>query len=730
MSDQYGWKFLLDGVDITNKVSTFSIETSLDMYCRELSFSLTDEALYYTFDFSVIPEEPRVEVFTRITDDIDPEDEYDYIWISQGLFFIERPTFTIDAQTTTTGLWGRQSTAILGEPFAQKVTKLWDTDTSFYDICEEILESVGLTWDDSRCAIQNFIIFADNFEADDIYPIDVLKNLIDLIVGAEGFVVSDREGFICIKRLDRLPITYDYNITDLIVQNIQEEPEWPEFGNRIKIIPVGSLSQDSVALYLENQCLGTGAASVIDIYAQVTDGEGVPLTTPSVITWSFDPLLPERIWYKYPSVGKSVQQNTSTMLISNELKRASGFSSVELAFIPSSIIGIWAYADKARLFNFAPPGGYVIDEKSVLLTDESFLYCDQQVFVSYYADGMARNTIIYSLGYTEPEGAESAYGSLTAIASVSGKEDTAEVYVNNSCKCQSTLSVKVNPSTIIIGQSQAKISAYLENSGSAVSGIIRMVEVTGKGTLDWSAQATSTIRITDTKSEVINAIVGVSQCVVPDNINSVVSVYQVDSDGNAFGSNMYSSFSGKVIDLNSIYPTGTNVVVDYWRAGSVDNYLTGAVAGTSQINVSADVSNEAGLVQTVQVTVQAAPVVTPDPVPDEGGGSGGSDEGGGSGGSGDTGTTPPSTTYYVSGPGLVHRYGFGWVEKPEYYTLKASDGSPVSGNSVFCTGGSGQFRIGVGCVYFSGFSMSPNSYTIRCEDNYGHSAEMTVMVIN
>lgn len=630
MSEQYGWKFILDDTtDITDKVKSFTIEASLDSFCRELTLDLLDEDFYDTLDFSAIPEEPRIEVFTKIVED--EYDEYDNSnWISQGKFFIERPTFQVGIHETSTGVWGRQSTAILGEPFAQKVTKLWDTDTSFYDICQEIIESVGLTWDPDRCELQDFSIFADNYEADDLYPIEVLKNLVELIVGEEGFITSDRLGNIWIKRLDRAPTTSDFDITDQIVQRINEEPEWPEFGNRIKIIPAETLSQDKVTIYMENQCIGTGAATYLEVYAQVKNGDDVPIND-AVVTWSFDPLIPLGLWFKYPSIGKTALQNSGEMLISNELKRATGFNSVELAFEPSSIIGIWAYSDKNRATNFVAEGGYVIDGNTVYITGDSFDFCDQQVYISYYANGMVKNTIVSSSAYTEPVNAQPLYGEASVIASISGREDSKELYVDNSCKCKSTLSVKVDPSSIVLGQDSAKIEAYLENSGVPVSGTIRMTEVGGFGILQWSSKVTSTSE-TSENTESINVVSGQSQCMVSSAISSVTGVWRivrdpVTNEDVKTGGNLYSSYFGRTIDLNEFVITGTDLVVEYSRAGSVINYLTGTKAGVSRIDVSVDVSTEEGLVQTVQVTVLAT-------APGGGGGGGG-------------GTTP---VYTIRGP--------------------------------------------------------------------------------
>ena len=599
------------------------------------------------------------------------------IWESQGTFFIERPTFQVGVNETSTGVWGRQSTAVLGEPFAQKVTKLWDSNTTFYAICEEIIESVGLVWDSSKCDIQDFSIYSDNFEADDSYPIEVLNDLVELIVGAEGFVVSDRLGNVCIRRLDRAPKTSDYDITDLVVQSINEEPEWPEFGNRIKIIPAETLSQDKIILYIENQCLGTGSSAFIDVYAQVSNGEGVPIND-AVVSWSFDPTIPAGIWFKYPDITKTSVQNSAEMLVSNEAKRATGFNSVDLSFEPSDIIGIWAYADKLRVKNFAPSGGYVIDGKSVLLTEETFAFCDQQVFISYYASGMVRNTIVYDTDYTEPEGSESPYGSILIIASVSGREASSELYINNSCKCRSSLSTKVNPTTITVGAGNATIEAYLENSGVPVKTTIRMVEMSRFGTLQWVSRETSTTATTE-KTETINAVSGQTQCVVSSSIDTCQGVWVCVEDPITnldvkTGSNLLSTFSGRTIDLTTFVLTGISLLVEYKRAGSVINYLTGIAAGVSRIDVSADVSTEEGLVQTVQVTVQAPVVVVP---PDDPGGGG---------------TTPPSgPAYSIRGPAAcrwdpIHNgYGSGYCRYTRY-DLMGSNGNLFGGTTLAVVG--------------------------------------------
>ena len=611
MSDQYGYKILLDNIDVTNKVKNFTINCSLDSYCRELSFDLYDFELYDSLDFSIIPEAPRVEVFTRITS----LGEYEDVWISQGFFFIEKPTFQVGVNETTTGIWGRQSTAVLGEPFAQKVTKLWEEATSFYAICQEIIESVGLVWDYTKCEISDFTIYADTFEASDQYPIEVLQNLVDLIVGAEGFVTSDRLGNICIKRLVRSPVTAVENITDLVVQSINEEPEWPEFGNRIKIIPTETVSQNTIEIKLSGECIGMSTGvSYIYIAAQALDGEGVPLNN-EVVVWSFSPVNAKYLGFIYPALGgtlqKTASQNSARILLSKEIKRASGTRIVETDFKADEIVGIWTYGDTNRVRNFAPIDGYAIDGKKVYLTYEEFDFCDQMVIISYYASGMVFNTVMYNGSLSDPTG-DDTFGEASIVATFSSKESFQTIYINNFCKCASNISVTVDPSSIEVGH-QSTLTVLVENGGMPVSGLVRMLETTGNGTLQWTSLQTALSSVAGEKTEAINSIIGVTQCLTNSMISIVTGVYTISTvmvngveteyRGNF---NYYGSFNGRTIDLNVHLPTGTLLVVDYMRSGSVVNYLTGTKVGTAQVVTSLDVNTEEGLSQASSITIVAA----------------------------------------------------------------------------------------------------------------------------
>ena len=295
-----------------------------------------------------------------------------------------------------------------------------------------------------------------------------------------------------------------------------------------------------------------------------------------------------------------------------------------------AIIGIWAYADTARANNFVEGDAYILDGKKVYLTESNFTYCDQMVVVSYTVAGMVHNVVKYTPGALEYT------GEVGIIASLSGKEASKTIYVNNYCKCPSTLSAEINPSTLEIGEI-ATITAYLENGDEAVSGKIYMYEYTGLGTLASNVLNTGSVTVTDEKAEAVNVIAGVTQCVTNSAISSVTGVYTYTEDDNGVithtSGNLYASFLNKTINLNLSIPTGTPLVVTYKRAGSVVNYFTAVTAGDVRITVSSPVNTEEGLSQVLSATINEAKTEETVEDPETIGGT--------------------SETYYVKGPSSI-----------------------------------------------------------------------------
>jgi len=271
----YDWKIELDSVDITDKVARFEIDADLAQYCRELTVEIADPAFYAGLDFATIPAAPALEVFTMTAS----------TWVSQGKYFMERPALSSDInQDIINGLWGRGETARLGAPFAPRVSKMWDQDTSFFAICAEMCALAGLTWDDSQAAIDDFYIFAYTYQVENAYPVDVLSELAEL---AGALLTCDRLGRVLIRAIDYAPAAAAVTITDADWAAIQEAPEWPDFGNRVRIIPAGSLASYNVQVYAPSVCLPADGTSRAKIYAQVTDADGNPLDG-GVVAWQTD----------------------------------------------------------------------------------------------------------------------------------------------------------------------------------------------------------------------------------------------------------------------------------------------------------------------------------------------------------------------------------------------------------------------------------------------------------
>jgi hypothetical protein len=455
----------------------------------------------------------------------------------------------------------------------------------------------------------------------------------------------------------------------------------------------------------------------VDVWAQVKNGEGVPLND-QVVTWSFDPAVPTTLSYVY-----SLIQNSAEMLISKEIVRADSLVALSTNFEASSIIGIWAYADTSRANNFVANGAYILDGKKVYLTESNFNYCDQMVVVSYVVSGMVHNVVKYT-----PAGALEYSGEVSIIASLSGKEDSKTIYVNNYCKCPSTLSAEIDPSTLEIGEI-ATITAYLENGDEAVSGVIYMYEYTGLGTLSAAVLRTGSVTVTNEKAEAVNVIAGVTQCVTNSAISSITGVYTYteDSDGviTHVSGNLYSSFLNKTINLNTILPTGTPLVVTYQRAGSVVNYFTAVTAGDVRITVSSPVNTEEGLSQVLTATINEAEEETVDEPT--------------------TVTGETADTYYVTGPSsLIFRKTFACYDNHQtggtfnmhglpdcyqkfgaWYLKKKSDNSIVGGAQLSHTG------IGFSIVqnYFleaCAWKTPAQNFTITLNGPAGETAQLNV----
>jgi len=612
----YAWKITLNSEDISEKVSGFSITCSMESFCREMTLDISDPDLYAELDFSQISEAPEIEIFTKTAAS----------WISQGTFFIERPALASTVRSDLMqGVWGRSRTALLAEPFAPKVSKTWEERTTFFAICQEMCDLAGFAWDESYSDISDFGIYPYTYEADGLYPIDVISELAEL---AGAVVTTDRAGHLCIKQIDYSPSSADVTITDEDIGEINESLEWPEFGNRLRITPTGALASYSVVMTIPDPCLPADGSSKTKLLVQVKDPDGEPVDG-AVVSWETDS---DTATLDYAT------SNTQEVLIRGEQRRASNFYTVATAFEPSAVDGIWAYSDVAKSVNLID-GGYEINGKTITLTDP-LTYCDQLLVIDYRAQGMAVNYLT----------AGNVAEDVTVTADVEGQQDRKTVYIDNPCQCPPTIRLTASPTSITIN-SVSKLLVYVEESGPVTAGRIVFMSESGavkRGVLDWTSARIGQVSVINEKSVAKNEVAGVTQCDLSMFPASVSSVYAADDDGNPTGEDLYGSNAGKVIDLSEYVATGTDLLVSYVAQGAAINLFAGNSLGLARITAYILTTSEAGAEASATIHIEDKSQITDDypadwnPGDDDGGYGGpggedgdGVDDGGDGEGSGD-----------------------------------------------------------------------------------------------
>ena len=567
----YGWKIELNSTDITDKISGFSITCSLTNFCREMSIDIIDPDLYASLDFSQISESPEIEIFTKNGS----------TFYSQGKFFIERPALATAVNSETMqGVWGRSQTAVLSEPFAPKITKAWETQTTFFGICEEMCDLAGFTWNSAYSDIDDFVIFPYTYEAENLYPIDVITELAAL---AGALVTTDRLGHLCIKQIDFSPSVAAVTITDASIAEISEQPEWPVFANRVRITPTGNIASYGMDMIIPEQCMQADATAKHKIFVRVTDSDGEPVDG-IVVNWTHDAVTASLAYET---------SNTQEIIIQNERQQATGYYTLQVDMPPSSILGVYAYADTAKKTNFAA-AGYTLDGSNITLNSK-LSFCDQSLVVSYAVAGMAVNYL--QAGYIAED--------VEITADIEGQQAKKTVYINNPCQCAPVVKLSAAPTSVQIGGS-SQLLVYVEEGGPVLTG--RMVYISEqtplrKGWLRWSTARLGSVLIKGEQSVSINEISGITQCEVSMYIESVTTVRRVDSAGTPIGLNLYSSFDGKIITLNTAINSGLDLKVWYNTVGAAYNLFTGSRAGTALIKASIESSREAGASDSIEINV-------------------------------------------------------------------------------------------------------------------------------
>ena len=270
------WDVLLDGISIRSKVASFDILKGGGSFCKQLTLALPDRTLYESFDFTQIPAAPRIEIRAEVN----------YIWASEGIFFVEKPTLVqTKDQITLPALWGRDESARLTQPFAARISKEWPEDTTLFAIIQELLEGCGLSYSASRILISDFLIYANSYSVQSRYPLEILA---ELVTKTDGYLTTDRNNLLWVLRdlyhwADPAGIIHGAQI-----QQVTETVEYPDFGNRIKVGTYSRTDETNVAiaLKLDNSSIAIGETT--PARAIVTHLDGSPAGDGYPVDWFTD----------------------------------------------------------------------------------------------------------------------------------------------------------------------------------------------------------------------------------------------------------------------------------------------------------------------------------------------------------------------------------------------------------------------------------------------------------
>lgn len=269
------WDVLFDGVSIADQVISFDINKSRGSYCKDVTVEVADYTLKDSIDLTEVPSEALIEIRTNTGSG----------WISEGTFFVERCTLIQTKEAITLSLWGRDESAKLTQPFAQRMSKEYDEDTTLYEIIEEILDDCGIAYDVNRMMIDDFTIYANSYSVQEMYPLEVLQQLVGV---TDGFLYTDRQNQLWVLKDE---YSWSNSVTEIgatVIESISEREDYPEFGNRIHVGSYADSGELDIDVNLEFDETYVACGEGVTGRAVVTRKDGTPVAAGYKVEWDTD----------------------------------------------------------------------------------------------------------------------------------------------------------------------------------------------------------------------------------------------------------------------------------------------------------------------------------------------------------------------------------------------------------------------------------------------------------
>lgn len=570
------WRVILNGADITRKVSRVQTKFEAGNVCGDVSIELADRS---ALDGLVLPRVPQ----TRL---IAVDALVGGSWISKGSFFLEETGYPRSQKSRTASAWGRSLAARLLKPWAPKISKQWPAATSIAAVLQELAAMCGVT-----IVIQNdYPVCQYCYAVSDWYPSQIVQDL------------AEKSGQICWPQADgslliapRLYRDLPAPVVTLVANQIDVQSvrrQVPDFGNRILISgdgAVAGIAVTVVTLFDEDQCVAADGQSQVRLVAVVVGADGAPVALGTEVTWSCtDGLM------------LSPTSEVGTTMVVGEQHRADGYRKVTLDLPAASVVGVYDYGDVRKTRNLYTLLGGSVSGREITFA-ASLRYFDQALVVDYVVAGAEAT---WEAGWIP--------GDVTVFAAVAGAQGSTVIHQSNPSACASSIVLEAVPSSPCLGD-LVTILAKVTMWGAHGVGQIQF-RADGCGPLTSTRKTLGSMELSETlRTSQWGGVsrVRLSAVPAPDTTPSVVLTA-------APAGNLYLSHDRQTILLSEVLTPGTQVTVTYQAAGTamVGWRPTSVPSGNEAISETlTSIVTDVGGVNVAQVVLSRTPVAAPSCIP-------------------------------------------------------------------------------------------------------------------
>lgn len=562
------WQLILNGVDITAKVSQVTVTFAAENVCGEITVELADRDV---LDGIIVP---RVQREPLISYQHSPD--HPVVW-----FYLEDIQQPQDLNAKTASVWGRSASARLTSPWAQKISKQWPGGNTVAGIIAEVAALCGVTVN----VTNDFDVCQYCYAVSDQTPAEIIR---DLATRSGQIIWPQVDGTILIA-----PRLYTYGTPDvvlssddIIVESVDRQV--PDFGNRILVsgdASIAGLSVQVVPLVDDTECVAADGVSSVRLIAIVLGADGLPVAEGTVVTWSAS-----------AGIMSAATSLTQDVIRQGEVQQAQSYYTVTLDLPALTVVGVYARRDVRRARNLYVERGGSVSGRVITFAHPLDFY-DQTVFVDYLVMG-APNTWI----------AGRIPGDVSVLASVAGAQGFCTLHQSNPTACATQISLESSPSSPCLGDAVSILLKTTMFGGAGVGAATFGIQ--GCGSLTSTRKLLTPRTVTETlRTSVWGGAAEVRLSAIPVS-GTGISVVLTETPG----ANLYASHQGQVVILsNAAVLPGTQVTVTYTAGGTalVGWTPTALPAGYETVQETVHVTHaDVGGTTKAQVTLTRTPTPT------------------------------------------------------------------------------------------------------------------------